>query len=43
MKWGILVEMDGWMGAEQLVSILEHNLLSSIEDYGICEEDIIIH
>ena len=46
MNWnevGILAEMEGRMNAEQYVSILEDNLLSSMEDYGISTEDIIIH
>ena len=42
MKWGSW-EMEGRMNAEQYVSILEDNLLSSMEDYGISKEVIIIH
>ena len=46
MGWnevGILAEVEGRMNTEQYVSILEDNLLSSMEDYGISEENIIIH
>ena len=40
---GIPAEVEGRMKAEQYMSILEDNLLSSMEDYGISEENIIIH
>ena len=46
MDWnevGIPAEVEGRMNAEQYVSILEDNLLSSMEDYRISKEDIIIH
>ena len=42
MKWGSW-EVEGRMISEQYVSILENNLLSSIEYYGIFKEDIIIY
>jgi DDE superfamily endonuclease len=44
MGWngvGILVEVEGRMDAEQYVSILEDNLLPSMENSGIPEESII--
>jgi hypothetical protein len=44
MGWngvGILAEVEGWMDAEQYVSILENNLLPSMENSGIPEESII--
>ena len=37
----ILAEVEGWMDAEQYVSILEDNLLSSMENSGIPKESII--
>ena len=40
---GTPAEVEGRMDAEQYVSILEDNLLFSMEDYGISKEDIIIH
>ena len=46
MDWnevGIPAEVKGRMNAEQYVSILEDNLLSSMEDYKISKEDIIIY
>ena len=46
MYWnevGIPTEVGGRMDAEQYVPILEDNLLSSIEDYGIFKKDIIIY
>ena len=46
MYWnevGIPTEVGGRMDAEQYVPILEDNLLSSMEDYRISKEDIIIH
>ena len=44
MGWngvGILAEVEGRMDAEQYVSILEDNLLPSMENSGIPEESII--
>ena len=44
MGWngvGILAEVEGRMNAEQYVSILEDNLLPSMENSGIPEESII--
>ena len=44
MGWngvGILVEMDGWMDAEQYVSILEDKLLPSMENFALSKESII--
>ena len=44
MGWngvGILAEVEGRMDAEQYVSILEDNLLSSMENSGIPKESII--
>ena len=38
---GILAEVEGRMGAEQYVSILEDNLLPSMKNSGIPEESII--
>ena len=38
MDWGILAEVEGRMDAEQYVSILEDDLLSSMEDSEIPEE-----
>jgi len=38
---GILAEVEGRMDAEQYVSILEDNLLPTIENPGIPEESII--
>ena len=44
MGWnrvGILVEMEGWMDAEQYMSILEDKLLSSMENSTLSKESII--
>ena len=44
MGWngvGILVEMDGWMDAEQYVSILEDKLLPRMENFALSKESII--
>ena len=44
MDWngvGILVEMEGWMDAEQHVSILEDKLLPSMENSALSKESII--
>ena len=38
---GILVEMEGWMDAEQYVSILEDKLLPSMENSALSKESII--
>ena len=38
---GILVEMEGWMDAEQYVSILEDKPLSSMENSALSKESII--
>ena len=38
---GILVDMEGWMDAEQYVSILEDKLLSSMENSALSKESII--
>jgi len=38
---GILAGVEEWMDAEQYVSILEDNLLSSIENSKLSEEGII--
>ena len=46
MDWnevGIPAEVEGRMNTEQYVSILEDNLLSSMKDYEISKEDIVIH
>ena len=46
MNWdevGIPAEVEGRMNAEQYVSILEDNMLSSMKAYGISKKDIIIH
>ena len=40
---GIPAEVEERMNAEQYVTILGDNLLSSMEDYGISKENIIIH
>ena len=44
MGWkgvGILVEMEGWMDAEQYVSIIEDKLLLSMENFALSKESII--
>ena len=44
MGWnevGILVEMEGWMYAEQYVSILEGKLLPSMENSALSKKSII--
>ena len=44
MGWNeveILVEMQGWMDAEQFVSIPEDKLLSSMENSALPKESII--
>ena len=44
MGWigvGIFVEMEGWMNAEQYVSILEDNLLPSMENSALSKERIV--
>ena len=44
MNWkgvGHMAEVVGKMDAQQYVSILEENLLPSIEDSGISQEDFI--
>ena len=44
MGWngvGILVEMEGWMDAEQYVSILEDKLLPNMENSALFKESII--
>ena len=44
MDWngvGILVEMEGWMDAEQYVSILQDKLLPSMENCALSKESII--
>ena len=44
MGWngvGILVEMEGWMDAEQYVSISEDKLLPSMENSALSKESII--
>ena len=38
---GILVEMEGWMDAEQYVSILEDKPLPSMENSGVSKKSII--
>ena len=38
---GILVEMEGWMDAEQYVSILEDKLLPRMENSALSKESII--
>ena len=38
---GIFVEMEGWMDAEQCVSILEDKLLPSMEKFGLSKKSII--
>ena len=46
MGWngvGILVEMEGWMDAEQYVSILEDKLLPSMENSGLSKKSIIFN
>ena len=37
----IFVEMEGWMDAEQCVSILEDKLLPSMENSGVSKKSII--
>ena len=39
---GILVEMEGWMDAEQYVSILEDKLLPSMKNSALSKESIIL-
>ena len=44
MGWngvGILVEMEGWMDAEQYMSILEDKLLPSMENFGLSKRSIV--
>ena len=38
---GIFVEIEGWMDAEQYVSILEDKLLPSMENSGLYKKSII--
>ena len=44
MGWnevGILVEMEGWMDAEQYVSILEDKLLPSMQNSALSKKSVI--
>ena len=42
LEWsGNIVEMEGWMDAEQYVSILEDKQLSSMENSGLSKKSII--
>ena len=44
MGWngvGMSIEMEGWMDAEQYVSILEDKLLPSMENSGLSKKSII--